>query len=90
MADTLVGSNCVAAIGMVVTGFFVALVDVIVTVSALKAVPTFGASVCLVTYSVTVTTVAVTKTILAPRATGAGCIKGGEHTYVLVYADVMS
>ena len=69
MTDTLVGSNCVAAIGMVVTGVAVALVDVVVTVSAFEAVQTIGASACLVAHSVDVTTVAVTKTILAPRAT---------------------
>ena len=82
MADTFVGSNCVAAIGMVVTGVIVALVDVFVTVSATEAVWTIGASDCLAAQSIDVTTVAVTKTILAPRATGTGCIKGGGHTYM--------
>ena len=82
LTDTLEGTNCVVARGVFITWILVALVDVIVTVSTMKAVRTFGTSECLVAHSVNVTTVAVTKTILAPRPAGTGCKKRG-HTGVL-------
>jgi len=88
MADTLEGTNCVAAVGMIITRIIIALVDVLLTVSTLEAVRTFFASNCLVAHSVNIMTVAITKTILAPSAAGAGCIKG-RNIYLLVSADVI-
>ena len=89
LTDTLEGPNCVVARGVFVTWVIIALVDVIVTVSALEAVRTFGTSECLFAHSVNVTTVAVTNTILAPRAAGTGCMKR-VHTDVLSTATGMS
>ena len=80
MADTLEGTNCVVASCVFVTWVIIALVDVVVTVSTLEAVRTFGASACLTAHSVNVTTAAVPKTILAPRAAGTGCKKEDTNT----------
>ena len=75
---------------MLIAWVISALVDVIVTVSALEAVRTLGTSECLVAHSVNVTTAAVPKTILAPRAAGTGCMMGGGvHICIYIYNDLV-
>ena len=88
LADTLVGTECVAAVGVFVTWVVYAFVDVFLTVSTVETSPALGASTCLVANSVHITTAAVAKTILAPIAAGACCCEG-RYTYLLVSTDVM-
>ena len=88
LADTLEGTECVGAVGVFVTRVVFALVDVFLTVSALETIRTFITPACLVAHSVHFTTAAVTKTILAPIAAGAGCSER-RYTYLLMSTDVM-
>ena len=73
VTDTFEGADGVVAIGVFVTRAVGALVDVLVTVTARETDRTLGTTSCYVTLSVAIKTVAVTKTILAPRAARTGC-----------------
>ena len=73
VTDTLEGADRVTAVGVFVTRVDLTLVDVLATVPAREAVRTLGTARRLVTRSVTVTTVAVTKTILTPRTARTRC-----------------
>ena len=73
VTDTLEGADRVTAVGVFVTRVDLTLVDVLMTVPAREAVRTLGTAGSHVTRSVTVTTVAVTKTILAPRTARTRC-----------------
>ena len=71
--DTLEGTDGVVARGVFVTRAVGALVDVNATVTARETDRTLGTTSCYVTHSVAIKTVAVKKTILAPRAARTGC-----------------
>ena len=73
VTDTLEGADGVVARGVTVTHAVGALVDVVVTVAALKAGRTLRTAGCKAAVSIDFTTVAVTETILAPRAGLTGC-----------------
>ena len=73
-ADTLKGADSVSAVRIVATRVVdCALIDVFVTVRTLEAYRTLGTTCCHVALCIAVTTVAVMKTVLAPRATGTRC-----------------
>ena len=73
MTDTLEGADGVVARRVFATrAVGCTLVDV-VTVTAIETGRTIGTAGCNVAVSIAVTTVAVTKTVLAPRAARTGC-----------------
>ena len=72
--DTFECADSVDALGLFIAWLCdPTLVDVVKTVLPLETGLTSSTSACLVAWSLIVTTVAVTKTVPAPRATGAGC-----------------
>ena len=73
LTDTLEGADGIVACGVCVTrSVGCTLVDVVVTIPGRETSRTLGTATCHVALSVTVTTVAVPKTIFAPRAARTG------------------
>ena len=92
LTDTLEGADGVVARGVFVTRAVGTLVDVVVTVTAREAGRTLGAAGCNAAISIAVSTVAVTKTVLAPRAARTGCKRNlvvGHYIQVQLIVPLM-
>lgn len=75
LTDTLKGADGIVARCVFVTrSVGCTLVDVVVTIPGRETSRTLGTATCHVALSVTVTTVAIPKTIFAPRAARTGCM----------------